>query len=129
GSGTQVSEINKLIKQHRQMAAMMKKMARGGGISAALGGLMGGKIPPGMGAGMGAGMPDLSSMDPAELERMAKQMGMDPAELPAPPSSGAAGIADKLPADFSSLAGTQPAPGKPQFPSLPGLGRGPTRKK
>ena len=129
GSGTQVSEINKLIKQHRQMAAMMKKMARGGGISAALGGLMGGKIPPGMGAGMGAGMPDLSSMDPAELERMAKQMGMDPAELPAPPSSGAAGIADKLPADFSSLAGTQPAPGKPQFPSLPGLGRDPTRKK
>ena len=30
GAGVEVSEINKLIKQHRQMADMMKKVAKGG---------------------------------------------------------------------------------------------------
>ena len=31
GAGVEVSDINKLIKQHRQMADMMKKMSRGKG--------------------------------------------------------------------------------------------------
>ena len=30
GSGTEVSELNRLIKMHRQMSDMMKKMGRGG---------------------------------------------------------------------------------------------------
>ena len=134
GSGTEVSQINKLIKQHRQMAAVMKKMARGGGMGAAMGSMFGGRMPPGMG-GMGAGsMPDLSGMNPAELERMAREMGIDAdstsRDAPAG-KSGAAKMAEKLPGDFSSLAKSSglPDPGKPQFPGLPGLGSGPGKKK
>lgn len=47
GSGTQVQEINKLIKQHAQMSKMMKKMARGGMKKMLRG--MKGQMPPGMG--------------------------------------------------------------------------------
>jgi signal recognition particle subunit SRP54 len=43
GSGTEVSEVNKLLKMHRQMSDMMKRMGK-----------MGGKMPFGMG-----GMPQL----------------------------------------------------------------------
>ncbi|PWV98302.1 signal recognition particle subunit FFH/SRP54 (srp54) [Hoeflea marina] len=77
GSGTDAAAINKLLKQHRQMADMMKAMGgkgKGGGMMrAAMGGLaskMG--LPGGMGGGMG-GMPDLSKMDPAQLEALQKQ--------------------------------------------------------
>jgi signal recognition particle subunit SRP54 len=41
GSGTEVSEVNKLLKMHRQMSDMMKRMGK-----------MGGKMPFGMGGGM-----------------------------------------------------------------------------
>lgn len=68
GSGTHVSEINKLLKMHMQMAKMMKKMSKMGG-SKAMQGLMGG-----MGGGMpGGGMPGLGGgglpggMDPNQL--------------------------------------------------------------
>lgn len=49
GSGTQVQDVNKLLKQFMQMQKMMKKM-KGGGMAKMLRGLggMGGKIPPGM---------------------------------------------------------------------------------
>jgi signal recognition particle subunit SRP54 len=128
GSGTQVSEINKLIKQHRQMASMMKKMSRGkGGIGGALGGMFGGGMG-GRGAMGGAGMPDLSNMDPAELEHMAHEMGIDPGSLA---QGNPKTLTDKLPKDFSQLAKNTGLPelGKPQFPDLPGLGSGPIRKK
>jgi signal recognition particle subunit SRP54 len=50
GSGTDVSEVNKLLKMHRQMSDMMKKLGKGGramqGLSALFGG--GGGMPPGM---------------------------------------------------------------------------------
>ncbi|HEY4943726.1 MAG TPA: signal recognition particle protein [Rhizomicrobium sp.] len=50
GSGVEVSEVNKLLKMHRQMSDMMKKMGKGGramqGLSALFGG--GGGMPPGM---------------------------------------------------------------------------------
>ena len=56
GSGTDVSEVNKLLKMHRQMSDVMKKMGKGGramqGLSALFGG--GGGMPPGMPPG---GMP------------------------------------------------------------------------
>ncbi|MEL6679417.1 MAG: signal recognition particle protein, partial [Pseudomonadota bacterium] len=55
GSGMQVSDLNKLIKMHRQMADMMKKMGKMGKkglMRQGLGALMGGK-----GGGMPAGMP------------------------------------------------------------------------
>ncbi|MEI9997123.1 MAG: signal recognition particle protein [Rhizomicrobium sp.] len=50
GSGVEVSEVNKLLKMHRQMSDVMKKMGKGGramqGLSALFGG--GGGMPPGM---------------------------------------------------------------------------------
>ncbi|HRH77289.1 MAG TPA: signal recognition particle protein [Cellvibrionaceae bacterium] len=51
GSGTDVQDINRLLKQHKQMAKMMKKF-KGGGMSKMLrgiGGMMGGGTPPGLG--------------------------------------------------------------------------------
>ena len=59
GSGTSVQEINKLIKAHRQMADMMKKMGKGGMKNMAKQlGAMGG----GMGAGMPGGMPNADAL-------------------------------------------------------------------
>jgi signal recognition particle subunit SRP54 len=47
GSGTQVQDLNRLLKQHKQMAKMMKKM-KGGGMEKMMRGL-GGMMPPGGG--------------------------------------------------------------------------------
>jgi signal recognition particle subunit SRP54 len=52
GSGTSVQDLNRLLKQHKQMAKMMGKM-KGGGMAKmmrGLGGMMpgGGMLPPGM---------------------------------------------------------------------------------
>ena len=58
GSGTQVQDLNRLLKQHKQMQKMMKKM-KGGGMEKmmrGLGGMMGQGGPGGMG-GPGGGMP------------------------------------------------------------------------
>ncbi len=52
GSGTQVQDLNRLLKQHKQMQKMMKKM-KGGGMEKMMRG-MGGMMPPG---GPGGGMP------------------------------------------------------------------------
>jgi signal recognition particle subunit SRP54 len=53
GSGTQIQDINRLLKQHKQMQKMMKKMTAKGGMAKmmrGMGGMMGGKggLPPGM---------------------------------------------------------------------------------
>jgi len=53
GSGTQVQDLNRLLKQHKQMQKMMKKM-KGGGMEKMMRG-MGGMMPPG-GAGGPSGM-------------------------------------------------------------------------
>ncbi|MEH6583903.1 MAG: signal recognition particle protein [Halioglobus sp.] len=56
GSGTQVQDLNRLLKQHKQMQKMMKKM-KGGGMEKMMRGL-GGMMPPGGGqGGPGGGMP------------------------------------------------------------------------
>ncbi|MCB1757479.1 MAG: signal recognition particle protein, partial [Gammaproteobacteria bacterium] len=47
GSGTQVQDVNRLLKQHAQMSKMMKKMS-GGGMAKMMRGLKG-RLPPGMG--------------------------------------------------------------------------------
>ena len=47
GAGVDVSEVNKLLKMHRQMADMMKKMGKGGRMPQMPGGFPGG-IPPGI---------------------------------------------------------------------------------
>ncbi|MGB8364008.1 MAG: signal recognition particle protein [Rhizomicrobium sp.] len=47
GAGVEVSEVNKLLKMHRQMADMMKKMGKGGrNPFAGMGGMP--QLPPGM---------------------------------------------------------------------------------
>lgn len=123
GSGTRVEDVNKLMKQHRQMADMMKKMSKGGKGMGALAGMLGGKMPGGMG-----GMPDPSKMDPAQLEQMARQMGIDPGALPA---AAPKDLSEKLPTDvgklLSSGSGGLPGLGNSRFPGLPGLG-GPKKK-
>jgi signal recognition particle subunit SRP54 len=65
GSGMEVSDLNKLLKMHRQMGDMMKKMGKmgkGGMLKQAMKGMFG-----------KGGMP--ADMDPAALEAAAKQMG------------------------------------------------------
>ncbi len=54
GAGVEVAEINRLLKQHRQMQDAFKMMARGGGKGfARMAGLMGLGGPGGMGASLG----------------------------------------------------------------------------
>ena len=64
GAGLEVAELNRLLKQHKQMADMMKKMGKGGMMKQAVKAMM----------GKGGGMPDLKNMDPAQLEEAAKAM-------------------------------------------------------
>jgi signal recognition particle subunit SRP54 len=50
GSGTQVQEVNKLLKQYQQMQTMMKRMKKAGGMKklmANMPGMGGGGMPPG----------------------------------------------------------------------------------
>lgn len=48
GAGTEVSEVNRLLKQHRQMRDMMRQMKKSGGLK----GLLGGRLPPGLPPGL-----------------------------------------------------------------------------
>ncbi|MEH7829627.1 signal recognition particle protein [Gemmobacter denitrificans] len=65
GAGLEVAELNRLLKQHKQMADMMKKMGKGGMMKQAVKAMMGAK---------GGAMPDLKNMDPAQLEEAARAM-------------------------------------------------------
>ena len=70
GAGLDVAELNKLIKMHRQMADVMKKMGKMG---------KGGMLKQAMKQMMGKGgdMPtDFANMDPAKMEEAAKAMKM-----------------------------------------------------
>ncbi len=62
GSGTQIQDVNRLLKQHKQMSKMMKKVGKKGGMQKmmrGMGGMMGGQggmppgggLPPGLGGG------------------------------------------------------------------------------
>jgi signal recognition particle subunit SRP54 len=62
GSGTQIQDVNRLLKQHKQMAKMFKKVGQKGGMQKmmrGMGGMMGGQggmspgggLPPGVGGG------------------------------------------------------------------------------
>jgi signal recognition particle subunit SRP54 len=101
GAGVEVQDLNRLLKQHRQMADMVKSMSKGGPrkmqqMAAMLGGLGGGGAP-----GMGG----------ADLNRL-KAMGGG--KMPEPG-------ADEMKALQDRLAGL----GGGQLPGLPGL---PTKK-
>jgi len=58
GSGTEVQDVNKILKMHRQMADMMKAMGKGGkkGMAGLLNAMGGGQMPPGMAGGLPPGM-------------------------------------------------------------------------
>ena len=63
GAGLDVADLNRLLKQHKQMADMMKKMGKGG--------MMKNMIKQFLGKG---GMPDPSKMSPEQLAEAAKGM-------------------------------------------------------
>ena len=58
GSGMQIADVNRLLKQHKQMQKMMKKVSRKGGMQRMMRGMQGlpGKQTPGGPAGMPPGM-------------------------------------------------------------------------
>src|ERR1700734_294783 len=117
GSGVTVEYVNRLLKQHRQMADMMKAM---GGAGAKRG--MMGKLGQMMGLGGGMPMPS-----PEQIEAVQKQLGgaglpgspSGPPGIPAAPPPGIPAApppgAFNLPAQFPGLGGG---------PKLPGLGGG-----
>ena len=55
GSGTQIQDVNKLLKQFTQMQKMMKKMSGKGGMQKMMRSMKG-MMPPGGSGGMGGGM-------------------------------------------------------------------------
>jgi signal recognition particle subunit SRP54 len=63
GAGLDVADLNRLLKQHKQMAEMMKKMGKGGMMKQALKQMMG-----------KGGLPDPSKMTPEQLEEAARGM-------------------------------------------------------
>lgn len=83
GAGMKVEDVNRLLKQHRQMADMMKSM---GGKMGGLGGLgkMAGmaKALGGMGGGMGGLGGGLPQPTPEQIEALQKQMGGKLPNLP-----------------------------------------------
>jgi len=91
--------------------------------------MFGGKMG-GMMGGMG-NLPDPSKMDPAELEKLARQMGIDPAAVTGGAPQKA--LTDKLPTDVGQLLKSGPGMpglgGASRFPGLPGLGGGFVPKK
>jgi len=113
GSGTDAAEINKLLKMHRQMADMMKAMGgkgKGGGMMRGLMGGMAQKMGLGGLSGMG-GLPDLSKLNPKELEALQKQ-------------AEAAGLGKGLPGGGLLPLPGGGLPGLPGGMRLPGLGGG-----
>jgi signal recognition particle subunit SRP54 len=71
GSGVEVSEVNKLLKMHRQMSDVMKQMGKGKGLMSALFGggmpkMPGGGMMPGAGGlpGLGGAMPPGMKLPP-----------------------------------------------------------------
>jgi signal recognition particle subunit SRP54 len=115
GSGTDAAEINKLLKMHRGMADMMKAMGgkgKGGIMKQMMGGLAG---KMGLGGMMGGGMPDLSNIDPKQLEALQKQ-----AEAAGLGKPGAMPGMGGLPGGLPGLGGAK-LPGLGGMPGLPGF--------
>ena len=107
GSGTKVEELNRLLKQHRQMADMMKMMGGAGGKKGGALGKMASMF--GMGGNPLAGMPEPT---PEQLEEMGRRLGAG--QNPGLPSMPDFSKLPKLPPGMPGLGG----------PRLPGLGGG-----
>jgi signal recognition particle subunit SRP54 len=112
GAGVTVELVNRLLKQHRQMADMMKMM---GGANAKRG--MMGKLGQMMGLGGGMAMPS-----PEQIEALQRQMGGG--GLPPGFSAGPSGIPSAPPPGAFNLPPQFPGVGA--GPKLPGLGGGPS---
>ncbi len=109
GSGTEVQDINKLLKMHRQMADMMKSMGKKGMMGRMMGGM-----------GQGLGLPGGSGGSPSEAELAAMQQelaGLDPKALEQLPAE----LRDALP----DAGGRAKPTASGNAPSLPGLGGAP----
>jgi len=107
GSGVGVEHVNRLLKQHRQMADMMKMMGGAGGGKRGMMGKLGQMM------GLGGGMPMPS---PEEIEALQKKVGGalpgGPPGIPSAPRPGAF----NLPPQFPGLGS-----GGPKLPGLGGL--------
>ncbi len=122
GSGTSAEEINKLLKQHRQMADMMKMMAQKKGMfGKMMGGMMG--APGGMGgmpseAEMARMQAELAQLDPKALESLSPELrDMVAGATPGPGKSAQAQLPRGLPPGLPGLPGLGG-----RLPGLPGLG-------
>jgi signal recognition particle subunit SRP54 len=107
GAGVEVQDINRLLKQHRQMADMVKSLSKGGGknlqkMAAMMGGLGGGGGMPGL-PGMGGG-PD-----------MARLKALGGGKMPEPSADEMKAIQDRL----AGLGGGQLPGGLPGLPGFP----------
>ncbi|WP_324263075.1 signal recognition particle protein [Altererythrobacter sp. H2] len=74
GSGTQVQDVNKVLKMHQEMSRAMKQIRKMGGLKG-LGALFGK-------GGMGAAMPGLGGPGGGGLPGLGKGAGVDPSTLP-----------------------------------------------
>ena len=104
GAGVEVQEINRVLKQHRQMADAVKAMSRQGGRGFAQfaqmmgmggggGGGMGGRPSMDQLKALGGGkLPDVPGMDPAELEAKLKQLQAGGGQIPGMPGLGGGGL-------------------------------------
>ncbi|HXW19344.1 MAG TPA: signal recognition particle protein [Roseiarcus sp.] len=110
GAGVKVEDVNRLLKQHRQMADMMKAMGASAGKRGPMARL-------GQMLGMGGGLP---TPTPEQIEAFQKQMG---GKLPGLPNAGS-GIPEAPPP--GAFTQPPPFPGLSGLPSprLPGLGGG-----
>jgi len=111
GSGVEVQDINRLLKQHRQMADMVKSLSRGGrGNMQKMAAMMGGM--PGMPGGGGGGMGGPGGIGGPDLSRL-KSLGGG--RMPEPTEDEIKALQDRL----SGLGGEQLPGGLPGLPGLP----------
>ena len=110
GSGKQIQDVNRLLKQHKQMAKMMKMMSRPEGISKMMKAVQG--LTGGMGGGAGGAGPLFggggksggnAGANPADI---AKQMGLDPNSVPS---------AEEMQKKMQEIEGTLPKQFKTRF--------------
>ncbi len=83
GSGRQIQDVNRLLKQHKQMAKMMKMISRPDGISKMM------KAVQGLTKGMSGGGPlfgnnagKANEVNPAEMQKSMQDLGLDPNNMP-----------------------------------------------
>jgi len=112
GAGVEVQDINRLLKQHRQMADMVKSLSKGGRgnlqkMAAMMGGMPG--MPGGGGGGMVGGMGGIGGPDISRLKALGG------GRMPEPTEDEMKALQDRL----SGLGGGQMPGGLPGLPGLP----------